>query len=246
MEPLRTEHQKGDAAPGVEDDIAFQPRSRHMPMRKSKPGQLVPYEWRATVNPWTRDDELAKAMILRSAILSCYSHAEQKITDLVMRCSARDEYRELQDKAPFTSGGRFKYLRKVLATDGPLTPFKGVVEGVLARYERGRDFRNLLAHADMEVLQYWGVTFDEIIVEGNEITHRRPRFTFEDLEALAVRASSFSRACQRLHYAGFANTSIHANGDFDRIIALGLSLGREQPLQYVLADPEIFNERDGS
>lgn len=192
----------------------------------SKPGQLVPYEWRATVNPWARDDELARALILRSAILSCYSHIEQKLTDIVVRCSARDEYRDIQDRAPFTSGARFKYLRKVVATDGPLTPFAGIVEAVLKRYEAGRVIRNRMAHADLEVLQNWGVIFDEIVVVGNEITHHRTRYVGGELEALAIRASVFSRACQRLHYKAFANMPIHADGEFDRVIALAATLGR--------------------
>lgn len=163
--------------------------------------QLVPNQWRAVINPWLEDDELARALILRSAILWSYSHVEQKVTDIVVRCSHEADYREVSEKPPFSSAARVKYLRKVLAIPGPLFRFKRLGLAILDRYDASREIRNRMAHADMEVYKDWGIVFDEIIIDGGQISHRRSRYWAGRLEAEAEKAARFSKAVQRVHYA---------------------------------------------
>ncbi|WP_426018431.1 hypothetical protein [Brevundimonas sp. DWR2-3-1b1] len=171
-------------------------------MSSSHP-KLVPNKWRAVVNPWVRDHELAHALILRSSILWSYSHVEQKLTDLVIRCSSEAEYRDIAEKPPFSSSARVKYLRKVLAAPGPLHRFQSFGTAILDRYDASRTVRNRMAHADMEVLQNWGIVFDEIVIDGGEISHRRERYWEGRLEDEAVKAARFSKAVQKIHYALF-------------------------------------------
>lgn len=173
--------------------------------RRSKSGQLVPEEWRAVINPWVQDGDLARVLILRSAILWSYSHIEQRLTDLAIRCSHSPEYRDIREKPPFSSGARITYLRKVLETEGPLSPYASLGRAILDRYERSRVIRNRMAHADMEVLPQWAIVFNEIVIDGAEITLRRTNYWPGQLEREAVKAARFSQAVQRIHYAMFAN-----------------------------------------
>ncbi|MEH6699962.1 MAG: hypothetical protein V7672_14795 [Brevundimonas sp.] len=176
--------------------------------RKSQSGQLVPNEWRAVINPWVQDGDLARLLILRASILWSYSHIEQKLTDVAIRCSHSPEYRDLREKPPFSSGARISYLRKVLETDGPLSGYATLGKAVLDRYDKSRVIRNRMAHADMEVLPRWAIVFNEIVIDGGEITIHRTNYWPGDLEMLAVKAARFSQAVQRLHYALFANDPI--------------------------------------
>jgi hypothetical protein len=173
-----------------------------------EPKWLVPREWRAVINPWVRDNDLARALVLRGSILWSYSHIEQKLTDVAIRCSHSPEYRDLREKPPFSSGQRIAYLRSVLETDGPLSRFEALGTAILDRYEASRAVRNRMAHADMEALPDWAITFEELVVDGREITYRRKPYWPGELEEVAVRAARFSRAVQRIHYAMFANDEI--------------------------------------
>lgn len=164
---------------------------------------LVPNEWRAVINPWVDDAELARALILRSAILWSYSHVEQRLTDIVVRCSHEAAYRDVAEKPPSTSSKRVKFLRAVLRIPGPLYPFRSLGIAILDRYDASRPIRNRMAHADMEVYSDWGgkrVVFDEIVVNG-AISHQRSPYSPQRLEAEALRAARFSKAVQRVHYA---------------------------------------------
>ncbi|MBA4804712.1 MAG: hypothetical protein H2038_08695 [Brevundimonas sp.] len=169
---------------------------------------MVPYEWRAVINPWVQDADLARVLILRSSILWSYSHVEQKLTDVAIRCSMVPEYRDLRETPPFSSAARISYLRKVLATDGPLSRFQRLGTAILDRYEASRAIRNRMAHSDMKVLPRGPTTFDEIVIDGGRITHRISNYWPGQLEAVAVRAARFSRAVQHIHYVMFADDPI--------------------------------------
>lgn len=176
--------------------------------RRSKSGQLVPNEWRAVINPWVQDGDLARVLILRAAILWSYSHIEQKLTDVAIRCSNSPEYRDIREKPPFSSGARITYLRRVLETDGPLSRYAKLGTAILNRYEKSRVIRNRMAHADMEVLPQWAIVFNEIVIDGGEITIHRTNYWPGQLELLALKAARFSHAVQRVHYGMFANDPI--------------------------------------
>lgn len=166
---------------------------------------LVPLEWRAVRNPWLQDRELAKALILRAAILWSYSHIEQKLTDFMVRCASMPAYRGLAEKPPFRMKGRVSYLRRVFDAEGPFSQKKSIGIAILDRYDAGRDIRNQMAHADIEVYPEWGTVLDEILIDGTSIHHGRERYWGGRLEQEAKRASRFSKAVQRIHYSLFGD-----------------------------------------
>ncbi|WP_433934363.1 hypothetical protein [Brevundimonas diminuta] len=175
-------------------------------MSSLKP-HLVPDEWRAIINPWTPDADLARVLILRAAILWSYSHVEQKLTDIAIRCSRIPEYRDISEKPPFTPASRIKFLRKVMDTPGPFTPIRRLGLAVLDRFDDGRAVRNRMAHADMSIIGY-PIRFEEIVISGDEITRHDTPYYRGDLEQIAVKAARFSKAVQRLHYKAFGNEPI--------------------------------------
>lgn len=172
---------------------------------------LVPKEWRAVISPWTPDSELARVLMLRAAILWSYSHVEQKLTYLAIRCSHEPEYRNLAEKPPFTPASRIKFLRRVLDTQGPLSARRSLGLAILDRFDQGRDIRNQMAHADMSVLP--GIArFDEIVISNGEIVHRDTPYYAGQLERIAIKAARFSKAIQRIHYKLFQDTPL-SSGD---------------------------------
>lgn len=166
---------------------------------------MVPKEWRAVQNPWLRDDDLARVLVLRGTILWSYSHVERRILDLAVRCSRTPEYRDIADKAPFRRNARISYVRKVLATDGPLSRYKRLGEAILDRYEQSAEVRNQMAHADIDFLGHGLTRFTELTVDGNTIADRTLNFFPGDLERHAVKAARLSKVVQRLHYAAFGD-----------------------------------------
>lgn len=162
-------------------------------------GKLVPDEWRAVINPWTRDEHLARVLILRSAILWSYSHVEQRLADIMIRCSHCEAYQHVAETPPFTQSRRVRFLRDVLALPGPLADWRSIGVAILDRYEAGRAIRNRMAHAHMSVLPHF-VRFDEIVLHNGVITQHITRYLDGQLEKEAAKAARFSRAVQRLHY----------------------------------------------
>lgn len=159
---------------------------------------LVPEEWRATKSGWAPDGELARALILRGAILWSYSHVEQRLTELAIECSGVEEYWSIADRFPFHPSKRSTYLRKVFDTPGPLSRFRPLGVAVLNRFDASRDTRNQMAHAEMEVMQGL-VRFTERMGHEGEVLLRVTPYYPGELERLAVKAARFSKATQRLH-----------------------------------------------
>ncbi len=170
--------------------------------------KLVPAPWRATINPWTPDADLARVLILRGAILWSYSHIERRLMEFAIRCSQAPEYRDVSDKAPFRRAARIGYLRKVLESDGPLKRYRSLGTAILDRYEASSEIRNRMAHADIDLVAFDMVRFIEIVMEGQDISERWFNFYPGDLEREAIKAARFSKAVQRLNYAAFRDERV--------------------------------------
>lgn len=169
--------------------------------------ELVPKSWRAEVNPWTRDDELARALILRGAILWSYSHVERLMMDFIIRCARMPEYYDIADSPPFRRAKRISYIRKVLKADGPLRRYERLGTAVLNRYEASAEIRNQMAHADHAFLGVGLLKLRDFALDGTKVIRDRVwNYHSGHLEREAVKAARFSKACQRLHYRMFGDT----------------------------------------
>lgn len=161
---------------------------------------MVPKEWRAVRNPWLRDDELARVLVLRGVILWSYSHIERRLMEFAIMCSNTPEYRDVSEKAPFRRVARIAYLRRVLEQDGPLKRVSRLGTAILDRYEDSAEIRNRMAHADIDMVAPEFTRFIEIAMDDQDITERWFNYYPGDLERQAIKAARFSKAVQRLHY----------------------------------------------
>ncbi|WP_332655688.1 hypothetical protein [Brevundimonas sp.] len=161
---------------------------------------LVPHEWRAHVNPWVKDDELADLLILRGAIVWSYAHIEQVITEITIRATYLDAYRGLRSQPPFSMSARLTHLRKILNMDGPLARYRRYGLAMIVRYERAREVRNQMAHSDMFPISLSGREFREIVIADGTITSKRAPYWPGELERVAESAARFSQRCQAVLY----------------------------------------------
>lgn len=108
------------------------------------------------------------------------------------------EYQGLKGNLSFKFKNRMNYLRQILQSE-PFSGYKDVAEAFLIRLERQYELRNIVAHAHMQVLPDWGVTFTDYTPQkNNEIAKRQRRFALAELERLAWRMAKLSRLCQLL------------------------------------------------
>lgn len=159
---------------------------------------IVPHEWRAHVDPWVKDDDIADLLILRGAIIWSYAHIEQVVTEIAIRVTYLDPYRGLRSAPPFSMKARLSHLRAVLEVDGPLNKYRRLGLAMLERYDSARDVRNTMVHADMVPVSVSGREFREIVIADGEITSKRHPFFEGELERIAEGAARFSRRCQKV------------------------------------------------
>lgn len=170
---------------------------------------LVPKEWRAEVNPWTRDDELARALILRGAILWSYSHIERRMMDFIIRCAQMPEYHDIAENPPFRRAKRIGYIREVLKGDGPFRRYERLGAAILKRYEASAEIRNRMAHADHDFLGAGLLRLRDFALDGTKVIRDRWwNYYPGHLEREAVKAARFSKAIQRLHYRTFGDSPL--------------------------------------
>ncbi len=108
------------------------------------------------------------------------------------------EYVGMREKLPFTFGKRVSYLREIFAR-APLDKYQPYASQFLRRLEENYELRNLVAHARMQVLPDWGVTF--IHFErgtGNQLLEVKKRILVTELERVAWRLCRLSRLAQLL------------------------------------------------
>ncbi|WP_233610477.1 hypothetical protein, partial [Corallococcus sp. AB049A] len=117
---------------------------------------------------------------------------------LAVRLSRMEEYSELRNSFPFVSKKRLAFLRQAF-TLPPLNSFEATALAFFTRFERSADLRHLVAHAQMQVLPDWGVTFhDYVVAEGNVLQKRSQRYLLKDFEVLARKSASLARLGQTL------------------------------------------------
>ena len=149
------------------------------------------------VNPWTPQEQVEKALLYRGAILSAWSAIETWLSEWALRASHLDAYRGLREKFPYKIDSRVGFLERILDQPGPLQPFAPLGLQLLSRVRDAADLRNQMAHARMRVLAQWGVTFAELIGQGDQVSWRTRRYSLADLERLSRRATRLSRIFQR-------------------------------------------------
>lgn len=151
------------------------------------------------VNPWQSKRSIEAVLLYRGAIVSAWANVEASIIEVALRSSIHPRYSHIRDTYPSRLDGRVKYLRKVLASDGPLANHASLGNAILNRYVESADLRNLMAHAGMRVMPQWGTTFQMFKPKADqEVALLRIRYTEEALNNLAHKAARFSRAVKSL------------------------------------------------
>ena len=110
------------------------------------------------VNPWVRRGELEATLFFRGVIVSAVGYIETQIAELALRCSRLPQYESLRSTFPYSIQARLTFLQQAAAL-APLNQLPNVAEQYAKRVERLLNDRNLMAHARMEVMPDWGVTF---------------------------------------------------------------------------------------
>ena len=82
----------------------------------------------------------------RGWIVGAYSQVEFLLGDLSLRAYELPAYAALKKPISMGVDNRMKDLRAVLALDGPMTPYRGLLETLLARLTRLERLRHFLSH----------------------------------------------------------------------------------------------------
>lgn len=168
----------------------------HLRLPPSNSWRRSAYE--VEVNSWSRRGDVEAALLFRGSIVSAYGYIETMLGDLALTASRVPAYAALRDPFPHTADQRVSFLRRAFALP-PLLPYQGWASLLLDRFESHADLRNLAAHARMQVLPDWGITFHDLRREGPaSVSRRRQRMTISELEMAAWQAARLSRLCQRL------------------------------------------------
>lgn len=150
------------------------------------------------VNPWSRRGEIEAALLFRGSIVSAFGYIDTRLTELAIRTSVMPEYNGMREKLPFVFQRRVKYLREIFGMQ-PLIRYQPYARQFFERLERSYKLRNVVAHAQMQVLPDWGVTFTHFDWgDDNQLIKLTERFALPDLERLAWRFTRFSRLAQFL------------------------------------------------
>ena len=149
------------------------------------------------VNPWSRRGEIEAALLFRGTIVSAYGFVETRLAEISIRASRLECYAKLAPNLPFTTNRRLKFLRQVFSS-GPLEPYHPVAEKFFDRFEKAAEIRHLVAHARMQVMPDWGVTFEDYRLVDGEIVNSTKRIPIDEMEILASNSARFSRLSQRL------------------------------------------------
>jgi len=165
---------------------------------REPPKNLARSAYAVEVNPWTRRGDIEAALLFRGAIVSAFGYIDTRLSELALRTSLMPEYIGLRANLSGLFGKRIGYLREVFAKP-PLKQFEGFAAQFLDRLEAHYKIRNLCAHAKMQVMPDWGVTFEDYNPQrDNVVSYRRELLLPSELERLAWRVSRLSRLCQYL------------------------------------------------
>lgn len=160
------------------------------------PRNLARSAYAVEVNPWVRRGDVEAALLFRGTIVSAFGYIDTRLSEVAIRSSLMPEYEGLRGNLSFKFSSRMKYLREIIEF-GPFFDFRNVAEAYLSRLEAHYEIRNIAAHAHMQVLPDWGVTFTDYSPnKDRKITKRQRRLTLHELERSAWRLARLSRLCQ--------------------------------------------------
>jgi hypothetical protein len=150
------------------------------------------------INPWSRRGDVEAALLFRGSIVSAYGYIETMLGEVCIKASRLPHYADLRDSFPHSAEQRISFVRRAFALE-PLSMYQQWATMFLDRLEAHNDLRNRAAHARMQVMPDWGVTFLDLRRQGpDNVESRRQRMTMAELEAAAWRAARLSRLCQHL------------------------------------------------
>ncbi len=148
-------------------------------------------------NPWTPQEAMEKALLYRGSIVAAWGNIETWLSELAVRASHADAYRGLKESFPYKIESRIGFLEQVLRLPGPLQPYASLGLLILVRVRNSAELRNRMAHARMRVLPNWGVTFEELVGQKDRVIVRQHRYSPQQMEEFARRATRLSRFVQR-------------------------------------------------
>lgn len=158
------------------------------------------HPYAAESNPWTNHEDLLRATAARGAIVSAWAQLDGYLTEVIARSARYLAYQDLlPPKFPSQRPKRIELLSSMLQAEGPLHRWRREGQAYLDHFGEADEVRNILAHAQMQVLPMWGVTFKEYLpVKGGGFVEKPHRVTVEQLEEVAVYWARFSRRVDRI------------------------------------------------
>lgn len=159
---------------------------------------------RLEVNPWAHDADLHEALLLRGAYLAALGAMETVFAEVAIRASKHSAYRDVRDRFPSRRDARSRFLRMILAMQGPMQPHAKLLNGALDRFEAALTLRDVLAHAHMRILSGPAATATEMVFrdfypQGEMVAYREERHSFPWLRTRTHAAARTSRALGRIY-----------------------------------------------
>lgn len=159
---------------------------------RAPPKNLARSAYATEVNPWTTKGDIEATLLFRGAIVSAFGSIETHLGELALRCSRLSHYAALRSNFPYSFKNRIRFLREAFALQ-PLASYGRIANQFFDRAESLFASRNMVAHARMQIMPDWGVTFHHFPESSKEgVTTARQRLMLEDLERLAWRAAKLS------------------------------------------------------
>ena len=158
---------------------------------------------RVEINPWALDHTINEVMQLRGAYIAALGTIETVLTELAIRASKHDAYVSVRAKFPSRRPDRLKYLEDVCEIDGPLTPYRGLIAGLIKRFRAGLSVRDILAHGRMQIMSGPGddasIKLEDYSAAGELISFRRDQWTLKNFRTRTYRATRLSRSVVTLY-----------------------------------------------
>ncbi|NTS66347.1 hypothetical protein HRV97_14405 [Sphingomonas sp. HHU CXW] len=158
---------------------------------------------RVEINPWTLDHTLTEVMQLRGAYVAAMGTVETILTELAIRASKHQAYAGIRARFPSRRPDRLKYLTSVCNSVGPLTPYRGLVLGIIHRFENGLVLRDIEAHGRMQVITGPGddasIKLEDYSAAGEFIQFRQDQYTLKTMRLRVYRATRLSRSVDMLY-----------------------------------------------
>ena len=165
---------------------------------RSPPRNFARSAYATELNPWGKKGDIEATLLFRGAIVSAMGAIETNLGELALRCSRLEQYAAIRSTFPYSFKNRVKFLRQAFDLE-PLARHQQIANQFFNRVESLFASRNLVAHARMQVMPDWGVTFHHFPESSKDgVTTSQRRFVLDDLENLAWRSAKLSRLQQYL------------------------------------------------